>query len=85
MNKINDPKYQEKIVRKIKTIEDAFDGLTENEMSAVACAAITKVLVDRELCPLQIKQFYAELAVNAIDKTEISLMIYKMRREDDTN
>lgn len=33
----------------------------------------------------KIKDFYAELAANAIEKTDISVMIYKMRFKDDTN
>lgn len=85
MNEMYDPKYQEKIVSKIKTIEDAIGDLTENEISAAVCAAITKVLVERELFPLKIKQFYAELAVNAIEKTEIALLIYRTERKDDKN
>lgn len=86
MNKMNDPKYQVKIIRKIKAIEDAIGDLTENEISAVVCAAVTAVLVEKkDLSPLAIKYFYAEMAVNAIDKTDVSAMVYKMRFEDDTN
>ena len=76
MNKKEDPSYKAKICNRIGLIENAIDDLTETEISTAVCTAITKVLIERELCPLQIKQFYAELAVNAIDKTEITLMIW---------
>lgn len=85
MSEMRNPKYQEKIVSKIKSIESALEDLTSNEMSAVVCAAITGVLVSKELRPVQIKCFYAELAAVAIEQTELAYMIYGLGGKHDTN
>lgn len=86
MSEMRNPKYQEKIVSKIKSIENTFEGLTVNEMSAIVCAAITDTLIVKKgYSVLKIKQFYATMAANAIDKTEMGVMIYNMRFKDDKN
>lgn len=84
MNKYNGPKYREKIVSKMDTIKDAIEDLTEPEMKAVLCAAISTVLINKELCPIAVKQFFADLAVGGIDGTDLAFRIFK-RWQDDTN
>lgn len=83
MNKMEDPSYKAKICKRIGLIERAIDGLTETEISAAVCAAITKVLVDKELRPVQIKRFYAELAAVAIERTDCAYLYRGFK--DDTN
>ncbi len=84
MNKKEDPSYKAKICNKIGLIENAIEDLTETEISAAVCAAITKVLVSKELRPVQIRRFYAELAAVAIEKTDLAYLIYRGFK-DDTN
>lgn len=82
MKIMSDPEYRRKIIGKIKAIEDATGDLTVNEISAVVCAAITRVLIDKGLHLSEIKEFYAKSAENAIDKADIAFLIYKEAFDD---
>lgn len=77
MNKRQDPNYKAKICNSIGLIEGAIEYLTETEMKAVLCAAITKVLVDRDYCPLEAKQFFVEFAAGAIEGADATFKVYK--------
>lgn len=77
MSKFEELKHKKEIIKKINTIESAFEDLSESEMAAVLCTAITETLCEREYCSPKIKHFYEEMAATGIAKTDLSLLIFK--------
>jgi hypothetical protein len=77
MSNIGELMHKKSIIKKINKIESAFEDLTESEMAAVLCTAITETLCNREYCPPKIKRFYEKMASTGIAKTELASFIFK--------
>jgi hypothetical protein len=77
MSNIEELIHKKSIIKKINAIESAFEDLSESEMAAVLCTAITETLCNREYCPPKIKHFYAEMAAAGIAKADLASFIFK--------